>query len=71
MARHALRKDNVVDLARYRARRAQRELPLEGPPASRVEPAPPLSARAIEHRERMLHHLNTTSRAGAFRRRQS
>ena len=55
---------NVVDLARYRAERAQAELPLFARPVQQVElatitPFRRLSAREVSHRARMLAHLHS------------
>jgi len=57
----------VVDMARYRADRAARELPLfaqatEQPLASpELAVARPLLPREVAHRERMLQFLRSTS----------
>jgi hypothetical protein len=56
----------VVDLARYRAERARRALPLfDAPAPSPVRPHAvprPLSDREAGHRRRMLRHLRAVSR---------
>ena len=61
---------NVVDFAAYRARRAEKPLPLfDGLPEPKPTPGPgtrivvALSARQAAHRTRMLRHL--VGRAGA------
>lgn len=57
-------RENVVDLARYRAERAQPELPLFTRPSQALPPATitpfrRLSERQVAHRARMLAHLHT------------
>jgi hypothetical protein len=63
----------VIDLAAYRARRAEKPLPLfDGPPAPDHRPAPgpgtrivvALSAQQAAHRTRMLRHLGGRARGG-------
>ena len=56
----------VVDLASYRAKRAQRELPLFVQPAGpgwepNQAPARTLVPHEVEHRKRMLRFLGSTS----------
>jgi len=62
---------NVVDLAAYRARRAEKPLPLfDGPSDPRPATGPgikivvALSAQQAAHRTRMLRHLVGRARAG-------
>jgi hypothetical protein len=54
-------RDNVVDLARFRARKARPPLPLfDGVPTRRLAEVAPfrrLSEREVAHRTRMLAHL--------------
>jgi hypothetical protein len=67
---HPVLETKVVDFAAYRARRAEKPLPLfDGLPDPKPAPGPgtrivvALSARQAAHRSRMLRHLGSRTRA--------